>query len=249
MQCPYCSKDIKDCEVGEFFDCPSCNSALQLENQELMLLKEGQTSSNELHTPLEEENLVESQENPPSEEFVDHFISTSHSPENHQDASPLEDVQSESSTSKEVYHSSPDFENSNILLDEKNNLESVLPETESPEEIAKEEFVNNSKQDGKKESEDFQPLEDIVQFGNSPSQKNYFVYHLTICGVFSKDVQDRVQKILGSKVLKLEAPLLLSRLKDGMFSVRDLNAVKMVYLVRKLSSLPLKIHWTQESKL
>ena len=168
MQCPYCSQDIKDCDLGEFFDCPSCRSALQLEGQELILIKKADSSI----SGVSQEALAD-----PSEEVVEN---------------PLEEV---------------------VTDDIKSSVE------------------------------------DIVQFGNSPSQKNHFSYHLKIEGIFVQDIQKRVEQIVASKVLRLDTVEIFSKINDGKLSISNLNAAKMVYLVRKLSSLPVELHWVQESRL
>ena len=234
MRCPHCNKDIKNLEVGEFFECPHCEASLQLENQELILLKEGENRSfvrEDLISSSDEQSLEVSNQNSMDEEFLNH-------PKSHSQAG--EDSQIDS-------------EHSSLLSETKTPLEKELKNNEllkqTHESVLKKEDPVYSEPIKNTENKNVHSLEDIVQFGNSLSQKNLFVYHLMISEVFSKEAYDRLQKILDSKTLKLDTSLLLSRFKNGKLSIQNLNAVKMVYLVRKLSSLPLKMHWTQESKL
>ena len=187
MKCPYCNKAIEDRDLGEFFDCPYCNSALQLEDQELILIKEADSSISGMTQEFSGEEEVLSEE--------------------------VEELATEQP------------------LQEESQVEEL-------EEVNKEVM-----------SEGKSSLEDIVQFGNSPSQKNHFSYHLQIEGIFSSDLQKRVQKIVSSKALRLDTAKIFSKINDGKLSISNLNAAKTVYLVRKLSSLPVEIAWVQESRL
>ena len=205
MKCPYCHKDIKDSEIGEFFECSHCNSSLQLENQELILLKEGEEPAE----PMDPSSTVSDVSQESRLESAEDF--------NHKDH-------------EEVFKEEPKEEPTQVT---------------SPEHFSPQVESENSS-----ESEKVESLEDIVQFGNSNfSPKDHFVYNLTISGSLSGESYDRLQKILESQVLKLDASFLLSKFKNEKLSISNLNAVKIVYLIRKLSSLPVKIHWTQESRL
>ena len=65
MNCPYCQNPVSAPDLWEFFDCPQCGAALQLENEEIKLLKEPQKDLH--HSPEDSPPQNPAEEESPTE--------------------------------------------------------------------------------------------------------------------------------------------------------------------------------------
>lgn len=241
MQCPHCQTQMEIPDLWEFFDCTNCGSSLQLENNELKILKTPNGSSSTSFP----QSAVQEKEKNQTEPLLEN-----------QEAQNFSDTDSQPPTTAEETPFSP--ENDETLQ----NNDHSSP-TESPSETAHEDFSETphpqplesslENKDEQVESENPSPptendenLSQILDFNNSPHQKNHFTYQLQISEILSQAVFDKIQGFLKSPRIKLDLP---KQTTNKTLVVNNLNAVQMVYIVRKLSPLPVQIHWQQKSTL
>ena len=254
MECPHCKNQIEVPDLWEFFDCTNCEASLQLENNALKILKkpnENTSTSNRPAPPQDSEenpkpaptktvseNIQNLSENPPASKEDNIFPSEEESPPQSMEepspaavAEPPLEAASAASTSaeedlSETPPADPPLEN---FSENPSDAESIEGETPPPETLENNENLSN-----------------ILDFEYSPHQKNHFTYHLQISSISSKALFEKICQILKNPRLKLNVP---RQTTNKTLVVNNLNAVQMVYLVRKLSSLPVQIHWRQKSTL
>ena len=113
------------------------------------------------------------------------------------------------------------------------------------------ENVSEPSESGAKVSEsppEVQDLSDVAAFGNdteSAAHKGPLCYDLSISGVDSSDVEKAVLSVLEDSRLKLDAKFILKTTKNGRINIKNLNPVKMVYMLSRLMHLPVKFDWKQ----
>ena len=254
MQCPHCQTQIEIPDLWEFFDCTNCKASLQLENNELKILKRPSEKTDPHQQPIPQDT-PESQNISPIKPI----------PEKTNTQNFLDNDDSHSSTSSEDPASSPD--NSELPQNPQQSIEDGSP-IEPPLETTPEDFSKNSQNSPSSSVEDTsennneqvftenethspsseqsENLSNILDFEHSPNQKNHFTYYLQISGIPSKALLDKIQSIFKSPRLKLDHP---DQSTNNSLAVNNLNAVQMVYILRKLSPLPVQIHWRQKSTL
>lgn len=231
MKCPHCQNKIEVPDLWEFFDCTKCGASLQLENNELKILKrpDDNTATN---------YESESQQN--SEEYL---------------SAPVEDSVPEGSNQKSLSEPTVDSTSSNPKEDTSENFSQVSneevsspAESHSPnnEQITAFNSTPIENISNPLSSEESDNLSNILDFENPSNQKNHFIYHLQISEISSKALFDKIRHILKSPRVKLDCP---NQAKNNTLVINNLNAVQMVYVVRKLSLLPVGIHWQQKSTL
>ena len=221
MKCPHCQNKIEVPDLWEFFDCTSCGASLQLENNELKILKEPNesTSTNYKQELQQKESVNSPTETLNSGEIQEDFVEPS----------------ADSSFSNNPEETVPE------------NF-SEIPNTDTPQSL---ESISENKNEQTEStetpsSEKDENLSNILDFGSSPNQKNHFTYHLHISEISSKALFDKIRYILKSPRVRLDCP---NQATNNILVINNLNAVQMVYLVRKLSPLSVQIHWTQKSTL
>ena len=254
MECPHCQIQMEIPDLWEFFDCANCGASLQLENNELKILKSPSEKTSSHQQPIHQDT-PESQNTSPTKPMPEQA--------HVQNLSDKDDSLS-SAPSKDL-SSSPD--NSEFSQNPQQSIEDSSP-TEPPPETAHEDLSeipqnspsqsvediseNNNEQvftENEAHSPSFEQsenLSNILDFEHSPNQKNHFTYYLQISSISSKALLDKIQSIFKSPRLKLDQP---SQSKNNSLAVNNLNAVQMVYILRKLSPLPVQIHWRQKSTL
>lgn len=219
MECPHCQNKIEVPDLWEFFDCTNCGASLQLENNELKILKEPDEN-----TSSHPEQELQQQENLPVEDSISEKT-PEHSVEPVADSLPNNQKESTPGNLSEAPISQ------SLEEEIQNNNEQAKPVQNAAQSPAPEENEN---------------LSNILDFGSSPNQKNHFNYHLHIEGISSKALFDKIRHVLKSPRVKLDCP---NQAANNTLIINNLNAVQMVYLVRKLSPLSVQIHWTQKSTL
>ena len=219
MECPHCQNKIEVPDLWEFFDCTNCGASLQLENNELKILKgPGE------HTSTDSEQEPQQKENSPI----------------------IEDLLPEDIQENPIGSSVNSFPNNQKETAPNDFSETAYNNTTTPLENGTEqaELTQGSAQSSS--SEQNEDLSNILDFGNTSNQKNHFTYHLHISEVSSKALFDKIRYILKSPRVRLDCP---NQATNNTLVINNLNAVQMVYLVRKLSPLSVQIHWTQKSTL
>ena len=217
MECPHCHNKIEVPDLWEFFDCTNCGVSLQLENNELKILKtpEDKTSTNQNPSPQEvEESFSDSAHQPPKEAPQSAENST------HQPVSTAEE-----GDFSETPHadSLPSSEN----IPQNSDEQSILEANEASP--AKNENLSN-----------------ILDFESPPHQGNHFTYSLNISGISSKALLDKIHHIFRNPRLKIDTS---PPMQNNTLTVNNLSAVQMVYILRKLSPLSVRIYWRQKSTL
>lgn len=222
MECPHCQNQIEVPDLWEFFDCAACGASLQLENNELKLLKAPNENTSthyeqepqQTKTPKENDFLSKEVEEKPIESSVN-------SPPNNQEEETPEEF-------------------------------TEIPDNQTSQHLEKAD-QNNSEQTGftqdtaqSSSSEQNASLSNILDFGNTHNQKNHFTYYLHINEIPSKALFDKICHILKNPRVRLDCP---NQPSNNTLTINNLSAVQMVYLVKKLSPLSVKIHWTQKSTL
>ncbi len=222
MECPHCQNKIEVPDLWEFFDCTKCGASLQLENNELKILKgpDDNTATN---------YESESQQN--SEEHL---------------SVPVEDPVPEESNQKNLSEPTVDSTSSNSKETTLENFSPAESPSSNKEQVTTSHPTPTENISNPPSSEEPDNLSNILDFGNSPNQKNHFTYHLQISEISSKALFDKIRHILKSPRVKLDCP---NQTKNNTLVINNLNAVQMVYVVRKLSPLPVGIHWQQKSTL
>ncbi len=222
MECPHCHNKIEVPDLWEFFDCTHCGSSLQLENNELKILK----TSNEKTAANQHPPPQEAEENLSSE--ISRFEELSQST---QDA--------ENQTRKSVSDAAKkDFS-------EISHAEDPQSSENIPSNINEQAATDESETHSSPEEED-ENLSNILDFENSPHPGNHFTYCLKISEISSKTLIDKIHRIFKNPRLKINS---LPQIQNNTLAVNNLNAIQMVYILRKLSSLPVGICWRQKSTL
>ena len=91
-------------------------------------------------------------------------------------------------------------------------------------------------------------LAEVADFGNQDNvyqQEGPLSYIVTLSGIDSSDLQDRVKEVLTDKRLVLDMERLLPELKKGKLKITGLSPVKTYVLVSKIYDLPIAVEWEQ----
>ncbi|MDE0151761.1 MAG: hypothetical protein OXK80_04610 [Bdellovibrionales bacterium] len=240
MECPHCQNQIEAPDLWEFFDCTACGASLQLENNELKLLKapNENTSTHYEQKPQQPEASQEERHsheggNPVPEDFPEPPISTDTPPFPAQGEHHLQ----EENHAHGEHHPQDTLHSQGELTPSKDRSGNPVQESFSQPSFSAEENPSSQESDN---------LSNILDFGNVHNQKNHFTYYLHINEISSKAVFDKIRHILKSPRVRLDCP---NQPSNNTLTINNLSAVQMVYLVRKLSPLSVKIHWTQKSTL
>lgn len=89
---------------------------------------------------------------------------------------------------------------------------------------------------------------EVTAFGNEDhtyQNDGPLSYVVTISGIDSKDLEDRLKEVLSDKKLVLDMDRLLPTLKNGQLKITDLNPAKAYVLVSKIYDLPITVEWEQ----
>ncbi|MCB0391358.1 MAG: hypothetical protein KDD58_08705 [Bdellovibrionales bacterium] len=91
-------------------------------------------------------------------------------------------------------------------------------------------------------------MQEVVEFGNSEisqASEGLYVYTLRIDGIDSNDVKSHLHSILSNSRLKLNASELISTIKSGHLTIRNLNPIKAYVIINEAKNLPIDIFWEQ----
>ena len=88
---------------------------------------------------------------------------------------------------------------------------------------------------------------DIESYGNSEDNldKGFLHYDISIQGIDSKKIEQKVLSILEEPRFNWMAKEILSLQKDGVLIIKKLNPVKAMRLISELSFLPVTLSWKQ----
>jgi len=223
MECPHCQNKTEVPDLWEFFDCTNCGASLQLENNKLKTLR----APNE-NTPAHSEQKLQSQATSPVEGSISKEAQE-HSTESSAHILPTD--RNEEATTNEFSEISNDTASSPLEEEFQNNNEQAEP------------IQGTAQSPGPEENE---KLSGILGFENPPNQKNLFTYHLHVSEISSKALFNKIRHILKNPRVKLDCQ---NQTASNTLIINNLNAVQIVYLIRKLSPLSVQIHWTQNSTL
>lgn len=91
-------------------------------------------------------------------------------------------------------------------------------------------------------------MQEVVEFGNSEisqASEGIYVYTLRIDGIDSNEIKSHLHSILSNSRLKLNANELISTIKTGNLTIRNLNPVKAYVIINEAKNLPIDIFWEQ----
>ena len=92
--------------------------------------------------------------------------------------------------------------------------------------------------------ENFSDIEDYGSSKESP-HKGLLRYELTIKGLDSSELEQKIFNILEDPRFNWSAKEILAQQESGILKLKDLNPVKAMTLILKLSELPFELSWKQ----
>lgn len=87
---------------------------------------------------------------------------------------------------------------------------------------------------------------DITDFGNSDVTQAAFNYSVIISGIDSASIYAQVKEALTDSKFGWNINQVMSQAKDGVLTIRSVNAVKASILIQRVKYLPVKISWRQD---
>lgn len=87
---------------------------------------------------------------------------------------------------------------------------------------------------------------EITDFGNADVGQAAFNYSIMISGIDSSVVYQQVKEALMDSKFGWDVMELMSKIKDGVLTIRSVNAVKASILVQRVKYLPVKVSWRQD---
>jgi hypothetical protein len=91
-----------------------------------------------------------------------------------------------------------------------------------------------------------EPFADVTDFANSDLAKAAFNYSVMISGIDSSAVYAEVKEALSDSKFGWNAIQVMSQIKDGVLTIKSINAVKASILVQRVKYLPVKVSWRQD---
>jgi hypothetical protein len=89
-------------------------------------------------------------------------------------------------------------------------------------------------------------LSDITNFANADVTQAAFNYTLTISGIDSAAVYQQVKEALTDSKFGWNIIQVMTQIKDGVLTIRSVNAVKASIIVQRIKYLPVKVSWRQD---
>ncbi len=89
---------------------------------------------------------------------------------------------------------------------------------------------------------------EVVNFGNQDTvyqQDGPLSYIVTLSGIDSTDLENRLKEALGDKRLIIDVDQLWPTLKNGQLKLLGLSPVKTYVLISKIYELPISVEWEQ----
>lgn len=216
--CPACNKDIGVLTGFEWEECSHCQASLEVQDGQLVLLKEQEiTNSSDLAEPSEE--LQEASEEVSSNQFeVQEFTDVSSYPA---EAS-IRPVDLQKSSSEEID-----------------------PVEESPFEEGYSSDKAESDDDEFNSEDEVGSMEHLIESADEDLPR----YKVRILGVDSSELKLQVKQALSHSRLDIPKEAITHRPDKGLIIISNLDSVKTVFLVRKISHIPVQVTWAQKSKL
>ncbi len=89
-------------------------------------------------------------------------------------------------------------------------------------------------------------VKEISEFANDTNPGQTFVYDLSIYGIDTSEIRQKVLDALSDKRFRWDARILIGQIQNGALSITKLSPVKAMVLIRRLQELPLEIRWEQK---
>lgn len=220
MICPQCQKDVpvQAAQYGALYTCPNC-SAVYFVNFE------GEPDYGDTTLPAEFSSHLSSD-----------FSSESEAPSenNFQEFQSLPDASSE--TSPETFESFQSLEGSSLEPSDADLEQNPFATFEQPLTSLDEAPTTNA----------FSKIaEDIQSFGNQDESVSHINYDLKIAGLDSKEIVSLFEEAIEDSKFGWMAKDILSQVKDGECTLKNLNPVQAFILGKRIQFLDLEIEWKQ----
>jgi hypothetical protein len=96
------------------------------------------------------------------------------------------------------------------------------------------------------ESSEASSFSDITDFGNADVTQAAFSYSVTISGIDSASVYAAVKEALTDSKFGWNTIQIMTQMKDGILTIKSVNAVKASILIQRVKYLPVKVSWRQD---
>ena len=260
--CPCCHQSFEfslssEDKMGNLLECSHCHSTLKWHEQALQVLHKSEQIVASVSSPVKEDIGVTEPKSASEKPNIESHIDESQTVAKNTDSENITTEENDKNTTpKKSSLTTEEVEESlDVIMDKESDLvvndsnlvsqeniegESSIESTENPTtENVSVENVNTpvTKQD----------LSDVEAYGNmeSAAYKGLLRYDLQITGVDSSNVEEQILSILEDSRLKKDAKTCLSSKKNGVLQIKNLNPVKVVYLVSQLINLPIELSWKQ----
>ena len=265
MECPVCQKNIplspKEIQEDLYYDCKYCQSSLFFQKGECQILSEGSPLEETKKEALEENG--EKKEDLFSEENLQEFREVPELKES-EEKPELQDLEEKTKEQEDFSESQEENQVSEETKDVK-SLEASSEEIkkEPPEETFEDSSLNSSpleKESLSSSSEELPPIEnveenplpskedfaEVTNYGNKASEEGAFSYDLTLSEINSKEVREKIEKVLEDGFLNMNPEENDLSIKEGVLKLKNMSPVQVHIIVKSLIGFPLKIAWKQE---
>jgi hypothetical protein len=89
-------------------------------------------------------------------------------------------------------------------------------------------------------------LADIADFGNADVTQAAFHYSITIAGIDSAVIYQGLREALTDAKFGWNIGEVMTQIKDGVLTIKSVNAVKASILIQRVKYLPVKVSWRQD---
>ncbi|MBC7370695.1 MAG: hypothetical protein H7326_03965, partial [Bdellovibrionaceae bacterium] len=87
---------------------------------------------------------------------------------------------------------------------------------------------------------------EITDFGNADVTQAAFNYTVTIAGIDTAVIYTQVKEALTDSKFGWNIIQIMTQAKDGVLTIRSVNAVKASILIQRVKYLPVKVSWRQD---
>ncbi|RYZ79016.1 MAG: hypothetical protein EOP04_28545 [Proteobacteria bacterium] len=223
--CPVCQSqvEITSQHYGTLYNCPRCNAVffVDWEGQ-----PEGAPPAEEPLAPVVGESFT-----PPVAEYQNEYSNDGQPETYQQNLEPAAEFENaEPAISEPVAAYATDQE----IPAEDYNFDQPLGQTSDPTEPVGGPDDNKS------------AFADIVDFGNADVTQAAFNYTVTIAGIDTAAIYTAVKEALTDSKFGWNILQIMTQAKDGVLTIRSVNAVKASILIQRVKYLPVKVSWRQD---
>lgn len=135
-----------------------------------------------------------------------------------------------------------------LSVENQGEYEDYSGSPESADEQYSEMFENQSDivSDNYSSTED--TMGEVEEFGNSElsgASDGIYIYTLRIDGIDSGDIKNHIYQAISNPRLVLDADEIISTLKNGHLTIRELSPVKAFVILNDIKGLPIDVFWEQ----